>query len=119
MLLLSGRRAMAGLSCDRRRRRGRTTCGPQPVRGVRMLYAAYEAQRVTLDGARAASRAALESLDLLPPPIADLDPVRRLRAAHQVFVDSAITHERLPFGIDKVGVETPAGVRAVAVHEQA
>ena len=83
-----------------------------------MLYAAYEAQRVTLDGARAASRAALESLDLLPPPIADLDPVRRLRAAHQVFVDSAITHERLPFGIDKVGVETPAGVRAVAVHEQ-
>ncbi len=83
-----------------------------------MLYAAYEAQRVTLDGARAASRAALESLDLLPPPIADLDPVRRLRAAHQVFIDSAITHERLPFGIDKVGVETPAGVRAVAVHEQ-
>ncbi len=83
-----------------------------------MLYAAYEAQRVTLDGARAASRAALGSLDLLPPPIADLDPVRRLRAAHQVFVDSVITHERLPFGIDRVGVETPAGVRAVAVHEQ-
>ncbi|HEX5810795.1 MAG TPA: polyhydroxyalkanoate depolymerase, partial [Pseudonocardia sp.] len=83
-----------------------------------MLYAAYEAQRVTLDGARAASRAALGSLDLLPPPIADLDPVRRLRAAHQVFIDSAITHERLPFGIDKVGVETPTGVRAVAVHEQ-
>ena len=43
------------------------------------------------------------------PPIADLDPVRRLRAAHQVFVDSAITHERLPFGIDKIGVETRAG----------
>ena len=84
-----------------------------------MLYAAYEAQRVTLDGARAASRAAVESLDLLPPPIADLDPVRRLRAAHQVFIDSAITHDRLPFGIDKVGVESPAGVRAVAVHEQA
>src|SRR6476620_8512429 len=83
-----------------------------------MLYAAYEAQRVTLDGARAASRAALDSLDLLPSPIADLDPVRRLRAAHQVFIDSAITHERLPFGIDKVGVETPAGVRAVAVQEQ-
>lgn len=83
-----------------------------------MLYAAYEAQRVTLDGARAVSRVALESLDLLPFPFADLDPVRRLRAAHQVFVDSAITHERPPFGIDEVGVETPGGVRAVAVHEQ-
>jgi polyhydroxyalkanoate depolymerase len=79
-----------------------------------MLYAAYEAQRVTLDGARAVSRAALETLDRLLPPVADLDPVRRLRAAHQVFVDSAITHERLPFGIGKTVVEN----RAVAVHEE-
>ncbi|MBW8723441.1 MAG: polyhydroxyalkanoate depolymerase, partial [Polaromonas sp.] len=83
-----------------------------------MLYAAYETQRVTLDGARAASRVALQSLDLLPPPLGDLDPVRRLRAAHQVFVDSAITHERLPFAIDKISVETPAGAQVVAVHEE-
>jgi len=78
-----------------------------------MLYAAYEAQRVTLDGARAMSRAALETLDRLPPPVAELDAVRRLRAAHQVFVDSAITHERLPFGIGTTVVEG----RTVAVHE--
>jgi len=79
-----------------------------------MLYAAYEAQRVVLDGARAVSRAALETLDRLPPPVADLDPVRRLRAAHQIFVDSEITHERLPFGIGTTVVEG----RTVAVHEK-
>jgi poly(3-hydroxybutyrate) depolymerase len=83
-----------------------------------MLYAAYEAQRVTLDGARAASRVALETLDLFPSPFGDLDPVRRLRAAHQVFVDSAITHERLPFAIDRISVETPTGAQVVAVHEE-
>ena len=79
-----------------------------------MLYTAYEAQRVALDGARAVSRAALETLDRLPPPVADLDPVRRLRAAHQIFVDSEITHERLPFGIGTTVVEG----RTVAVHEK-
>ena len=80
-----------------------------------MLYAAYEAQRAVLDGARAASRAAIGGLDLLPAALAGLDPVRRLRAAHQIFVDSAVTHRRLPFGIDTVAV----GPHAVAVHEQA
>ena len=79
-----------------------------------MLYAAYETQRVALDGARAVSRAALETLDRLPPSMADLDAVRRLRAAHQVFVDSVITHARLPFGIGKTVVEN----RPVAVHEE-
>ena len=79
-----------------------------------MLYTAYEAQRVALDGARAVSRAALETLDRLPPPVADLDPVRRLRAAHQIFVDSEITHERLPFGIGTTVVD---GL-TVAVHEK-
>ena len=59
-----------------------------------------------------------QTLDRLPPPVADLDPVRRLRAAHQVFVDSAITHERLPFAIGKTVVETPAGAQVVAVHEE-
>ena len=33
-----------------------------------MLYAAYEAQRVALDGARAVSRATLDTLDRLPLP---------------------------------------------------
>jgi polyhydroxyalkanoate depolymerase len=80
-----------------------------------MLYAAYEAHRAALDGARAASRAAIGGLDLLPPALADLEPVRRVRAAHQVFVDTAVSHSRLPFGIDKVAV----GRSVVAVHEQA
>ena len=75
--------------------------------GHAMLYAAYEAQRVALDGARAASRATIDGLDLLPTALAELDPVRRLRAAHQVFVDSAVTHQRLPFGIDTVVVGAP------------
>ena len=79
-----------------------------------MLYAAYEAQRAALDGARTASRAAIGGLDLLPAALAGLEPVRRLRAAHQIFVDSAVTHRRLPFGIDTV----PIGPHVVAVHEQ-
>ena len=39
-----------------------------------MLYAAYEAQRATLDGVRAASRAALGTLDLLPRRSARSNP---------------------------------------------
>jgi polyhydroxyalkanoate depolymerase len=89
-----------------------------------MLYAAYEAHRAALDGVRAASRAAIDGLDLLPAALAGLDPVRRLRAAHQIFVDSAVTHRRLPFGIDTVAVATPDGVLpgatdTVTVREQA
>lgn len=79
-----------------------------------MLYVAYEAHRAALDGARAAARATIGGLDLLPAALAGLDPVRRLRAANQVFVDSAVTHRRLPFGIDTVAV---AGT-TVAVTEQ-
>jgi polyhydroxyalkanoate depolymerase len=79
-----------------------------------MLYATYEAQRVALDGARAASRAAVGTLDLLPAPLGQLEPVRRVRAAHQIFADTAVTHRRLPFGIDKVNV----GSDIVAVQEQ-
>ena len=79
-----------------------------------MLYAAYEAQRAVLDGARAVSRATIDGLDMLPAVLAGLEPVRRVRAAHQLFIDSAITHERLPFGIDKIAV----GTDLVAVSEQ-
>jgi poly(3-hydroxybutyrate) depolymerase len=79
-----------------------------------MLYAAYEAQRAALEGARVAARATIDGLDLLPPAVAGLDPVRRLRAANQIFVDSAVTHRRLPFGVDTTRV---AGA-AVAVTEQ-
>jgi poly(3-hydroxybutyrate) depolymerase len=98
------------------------------VEGHSMLYAAYEAHRVALDGARAASRAALGGLDMLPSALAGLEPVRRLRAAHQVFVDSAVTHRRLPFGIDEITIgaqegpptATAAGAptRTVAVTEE-
>ena len=86
-----------------------------------MLYAAYETQRVALDGVRAASRAAIGGLDLLPAALAALEPVRRLRAAHQVFVDSAVTHRRLPFGIDKITLGAPEGAptgTVVAVTEE-
>jgi poly(3-hydroxybutyrate) depolymerase len=79
-----------------------------------MLYAAYEAQRTALDGARAASRLAIDSIDLLPAALAGLEPVRRVRAAHQIFADTAVTHRRLPFGIDTVRV----GRTAVTVREQ-
>ena len=79
-----------------------------------MLYAAYEAHRAAMDGARAASRVAIDGLDLLPAALADFEPLRRVRAAHQIFVDSAITHERLPFGIDNTAV----GTDLVAVQEQ-
>jgi poly(3-hydroxybutyrate) depolymerase len=83
-----------------------------------MLYAAYETQRFALDGARAASRAAIDTIDLLPAALAGLEPVRRLRAAHQIFVDTAVTHRRLPFGIDKITVGGPDNATVVAVHEQ-
>ena len=56
-----------------------------------------------------------------PPRSPALEPVRRLRAAHQVFVDSAVTHRRLPFGIDEVawgtGRRRPTGT-VVAVTEE-
>ena len=61
------------------------------------------------------SRAALETLDRLPPPVADLDPVRRLRAAHQVFVDSA-HHPRAPPLRHRQGRRREPG--SVAVHEE-
>jgi poly(3-hydroxybutyrate) depolymerase len=80
-----------------------------------MLYVVYEAQRAALDGVRRAARAAVHTLDLLPAAVAELDPVRRVRAAHQIFADTAVTHERLPFRIDKIGV----GPDVVAVQEQA
>ena len=79
-----------------------------------MLYAAYEAHRAALDGVRTASRMAIDGLDLLPAALADLEPVRRARAAHQIFVDTAVTHRRLPFGIDTVRT----GGAVVTVGEQ-
>jgi poly(3-hydroxybutyrate) depolymerase len=83
-----------------------------------MLYAAYEVQRAALDGARAASRLAIDGLDLLPSALAGLEPVRRVRAAHQIFADTAVTHTRLPFGIDTVRVAgTPVTVREEAVAQ--
>ena len=69
-----------------------------------MLYAAYEAQRAVLDGARTAARAAIGTLDLLPTWLGQLDPVRRVRAAHQMVVDTVVTHRRLAFGIEEVAV---------------
>jgi polyhydroxyalkanoate depolymerase len=84
-----------------------------------MLYAAYEAQRTVLDGARAAARAAIDTLDLLPTWLGQLDPVRRVRAVHQMVVDTAVTHRRLPFGIDEVAVGGPNGAVVVGVREQA
>jgi poly(3-hydroxybutyrate) depolymerase len=82
-----------------------------------MLYAAYEAQRSVLDGARATARAAIDALDLLPTWLGQLDPVRRVRAAHQLIVDTVVTHRRLPFGIDEVAVTGPDGAAVVAVRE--
>jgi poly(3-hydroxybutyrate) depolymerase len=84
-----------------------------------LLYAAYEAQRVVLDGARAAARATVGGLDLLPAGLSLLDPVRRVRAAHQMFADTAVTHRRLPFGIGHVASVdgTTVGVAEQVVAE--
>jgi poly(3-hydroxybutyrate) depolymerase len=83
-----------------------------------MLYAAYEAQRAVLDGARTAARAAIGTLDLLPTWLGQLDPVRRVRAAHQMVVDTVVTHRRLAFGIEEVAVTGRDGAAGVGVREQ-
>ena len=78
-----------------------------------MLYAARGAAR---RARRRASRLADRGRDAGPParPLGRLDPVRRVQARAQLFADSAVTHERLPFGIDRVTV----GGTVVAVREE-
>ncbi len=73
-----------------------------------MLYGMYQTFADSMLPARAAARITAGTLKSLPFGMADLPWIRSGWAASEVFADTKLRHERLPFGIDVV--LTPTGV---------
>jgi len=69
-----------------------------------MLYQAYQAQRDLTAPARALAGLASWSIDELPGRWTDNRVVRRLAAGYEMVGRARLTHDRPPFGIDRVTV---------------
>ncbi len=84
-----------------------------------LLYCAYQAQSDALAPLRLFADAARGLLDQPWPGIGDLPLVRGAAAALNLFSHTRLSHERAPFGIDRVtvdGVEIAISEEVVAVH---
>ncbi len=84
-----------------------------------LLYCAYQAQSDALAPLRLFADAARGLLDQPWPGIADLPLVRGAAAALNLFSHTRLSHERAPFGIDRVtvdGAEIAVSEEVVAVH---
>src|SRR6266571_4028760 len=84
-----------------------------------LLYCAYQAQTDALAPWRLFADAARGLLDQPWPGIADLPLVRGAAAALNLFSHTRLSHERAPFGIDRVtvdGAEIAVTEEVVAVH---
>jgi len=84
-----------------------------------MIYYAYQAQCDALAPVRLFADAVRDLLDRPWPVIGDLPLVRGAVAAMSLFSDTRLSHERPPFGIDRVivdGTETAVSEEVVAVH---
>jgi poly(3-hydroxybutyrate) depolymerase len=84
-----------------------------------MLYYAYQAQCDALAPVRLFADAARDLLDQPWPVIGDLPLVRGTVAAMSMFSRTRLSHERPPFGIDRVtvdGAEIAVSEEVVAVH---
>ena len=79
-----------------------------------LLYSAYQAQSDALAPLRLFAEAARDLLDQPWPVIGDLPLVRGAVAAMSLFSRTRLSHERAPFGIDRVTV----GGREIAVSEE-
>ena len=84
-----------------------------------LLYYAYQAQSDVLAPMRLFADAARGLLDQPWPGIGDLPLVRGAAAALNLFSHTHLSHERAPFGIDRVtvaGAEIAVSEEVVAVH---
>src|SRR6266566_482738 len=84
-----------------------------------LLYCAYQAQSDALAPLRLFADAARGLLDQPWPGIGDLPLVRGAAAALNLFSHTRLSHERAPFGIDRVtvdGAEIAVSEEVVAVH---
>jgi poly(3-hydroxybutyrate) depolymerase len=84
-----------------------------------MLYHAYQAQCDAMTPVRLFADAARDLLDQPWPVIGNLPLVRGAVAAMSLFSRTRLSHERAPFGIDRVtvdGAEITVSEEAVAVH---
>lgn len=84
-----------------------------------MLYYAYQAQCDALAPVRLFADAARNLLDQPWPGVGDSPMVRGAVAAMSLFSRARLSHERLPFGIDRVtidGAEIAVSEAAVALH---
>jgi poly(3-hydroxybutyrate) depolymerase len=87
--------------------------GRSVLRGLRMLYLAYQASSDIMVPVRAWANMAMAAGG--GPPFADHPVVRNLTAAYELIARAGLTHTRPPFGIDSISV----GNREVEVHEEA
>ena len=71
-----------------------------------MLYGLYQAYSDTMLPVRTAARISSNTLKSLPFGLADQPLVRSAWAAQEVFADTALTHQRRPFGITAVPTTT-------------
>lgn len=79
-----------------------------------MLYELYQTQDDVLEPLRGLARFGRQILSSLPTNVRDLEPLRHLDAAWNLFSDTALTHVRPSFGIDAIEVQG----RRVVVSEE-
>src|SRR5262249_29843173 len=86
----------------------------EPRRSRPMLYHAYQAHSDAMDWVRSFAGAALDALGQPPMgPVPAPSALRNLTATYELMARAGLTHERPPFGIDRV----PVGNREVKVRE--
>src|ERR1051326_2359643 len=84
-----------------------------------MLYHAYQAHCDALAPVRLFTDAARDLIDRPWPMFGDLPLVRGVVAAMSLFSDTRLSHQRAPFGIDRVsvdGAEIAVSEELVALH---